>query len=119
MRATYGQEAESVGGHGELVESVEAAQLPGDVAQLVVVCGQILQGHTVVQAVWETHELVHGHIQSLQLLQVTDLWRFNTDTQQRVRHASVSACERISEDKGQKDHSYLNKGASLDVIVTV
>lgn len=97
--ATDWQEAESVGSHGELVESVEAAQLPRNVAQLVVVCGQILQGHTAVQALWETHKLVHGHVQSLQLLQVTDLWRFNTDTQQRVQHTSVSACERISKDK--------------------
>lgn len=79
-RATDGQEAESVGGHGELVEALEAAQLPGDVAQLVVVCGHILQGHTLVQALGETHQLVHGHVQSLQLLEVADLWRVNTDT---------------------------------------
>lgn len=83
-RPTDWQEAEAVGGHGELVESVEAAQLAGNVAQLVVVRGQILQGHTAVQAVREGHELVHGHIQGLQILQVTDLWKVNTDTQQTV-----------------------------------
>lgn len=84
-RPTYWEEAESVGGHGELVEPVQAAQLPGDVAQLVVVCGQILQRHAVVQALGEAHQLVHGHIQGLQLLQVTDLWEVrHRQTKQRV-----------------------------------
>lgn len=92
-RPTDWQEAEAVGGHGELVETVEGAQLPGKVAQLVVVRSQILQGHTAVQAVREGHELVHGHIQSLQLQQVTDLWKFNTHTRHREWHERLCVCE--------------------------
>lgn len=45
---TEWQEAEPVSGHGELVEAVEPAQLPGNVAQLVVISSQILQRHTTV-----------------------------------------------------------------------
>lgn len=49
---TERQKGEPVGGHGELVEAVEQAELPGNVAQQVVVGGQILQGNTAVQPIW-------------------------------------------------------------------
>lgn len=64
---------EPVGGHGQLVEAAEPAQLTGDVSQQVVVCGQRLQGGTAVQLMRQRPQLVHGHIQSLQLLQESHL----------------------------------------------
>lgn len=111
--ATNWQKADSVGGHGELVESVEAAQLPWHMAQLVVVCSHILQGDTVVQAVWETHKLVHGHVQSLQFLQITDLWRFNTDRQQSVTRMSPYDREFQRIKTNKKNNSCLSKEESF------
>lgn len=75
MALTERQEGQLVGRHGELVEAGKPAELAGHAAQQVVVGGQVLQGDAAVQAIWQGHQLVHGHIQRLQLLQIADLCR--------------------------------------------
>lgn len=70
---TKGQRGQAVGGHGELVEAVQLAELAREAAQVVAVGRQALQGQALVQPLRQRAQQVHRHVQGLQLTQLTNL----------------------------------------------